>query len=64
MKLLKFNEFKTYDKNTGEEIDITDYSKFNKCNLDCDRRIVKSEDDVKVVCKSCKRLIRDIKKQL
>jgi hypothetical protein len=62
MRLFKFNEFKSYDKSTGEEIDLEGFSKSNKCNLNCDRRVVKTDSGVKVVCKSCKRLIRDIKK--
>jgi hypothetical protein len=59
--LLKFSLFESR-KERKPKIDLSEYKKTNRCKAECDTMVVHTEEGPKVICTSCKRLIREIKK--
>lgn len=60
MKIEKFESFSTERKNDKprkEKLNISDFSKENRCKAECDRKIIRTDDGPKIVCVSCKRII-------
>lgn len=44
------------------EIDLSEYSKSNKCQAKCQSKVLHTDEGPKVVCTNCKRIIREIKR--
>ena len=58
--LKKFNLFEGRKERQKKEppINLEEYSKKNKCQVNCQRKVIHTDEGPKVVCTNCKRLIR------
>ena len=62
--LEKFSKFEGRKERQPMEtqIDLSEYKKTNKCQSNCQSKVVHTDEGPKVICTYCKRLIREIKK--
>jgi MinD superfamily P-loop ATPase len=44
------------------EVDLSEYSKSNRCKANCQTKVVHTEEGPKVLCTYCKRIVREIKR--
>ena len=50
-------------KERQPKIDLSEYKKTNKCQANCQSKVIHTDEGPKVICTFCKRLIREIIKK-